>query len=120
MRAQPLLLSAAAFAVFAGSAAEARPMIGAAGHRAGGAVTAERAPERASLFEAIAVLMGFGAVAKATPTVGTDAPRAAASSAQQCEEEKKRAEAAKAEETRRIAESEKARTRGGEPLYLAF
>lgn len=120
MRLQSLFLSVTAIAVVAGSAAEARPMIGAAGHRAGGATTAERAQERASLFEAIAVLMGMGAVIKATPTVGTDAPRAASSSAQQCEEEKKRAEAAKAEETRRTAEAEKARTRGSEPLYLAF
>jgi len=120
MRVHSMLLTSAAFALMAASAAEARPSIGPAGHRAGGSAAGERPQETASLFEAIALLMGIGVSAKASPVVGTDAPRSAAPGAAQCEEEKKRAEAAKAAETRRTAEAERARARGSEPLYLAF
>lgn len=117
MRKHLFALSAAALAVVASSAAEARPAFGAT--RAGGAAS-ERKAESISIIEAAAALIGLGLSAKASPAVASDAPRSAAPRVEQCEEEKKRQEAAKADETRRTAEAQKERGRGGEPLYLAF
>jgi hypothetical protein len=118
MRIQSFAVTAAMVSVLAVTSAEARTAF--AGNRVGGSVSAERSSEGLTLLETMAALLGVGVSAKATPVVGSDAPRSAAPRTEQCEEEKKRAEAAKAAETRRTADAEKPRARGGEPLYLAF
>lgn len=116
MRSLTLALTASAAALVFATAADARPSFGA--NRAGGEASAT-ASDGATLIEAVAALLGFTVTAKVTPSAGTDAPRSAAPGTEQCEAEKKRAEAAKASETRRTAEAEK-RQRGAEPVYLAF
>jgi hypothetical protein len=118
MRRLTFALAASAAAALFATAADARPGIGGASHRVGGEAST-KAAEGSTLIETVATFFGFSVTAKAAPTVGTDAPRSAAPRTEQCEEEKKRAEAAKASETRRTAQAEK-RQRGGEPVYLAF
>jgi hypothetical protein len=117
MRTHSIALAAAAFAALAAPAAEARSAF--SGHRVGGSATAERSSEGRSIIEALAAFLTIGVSAKAAPIAGGDAPRSATGRIEPCEEEKRRNEA-KAAETRRIAEAEKAKARGGEPLYLAF
>lgn len=117
MRTHSIVLSAAALAIFASASAEARPAFGAS--RAGGSASAEKSDETRSIFEALAVFLNLGVSVKATPVAGADSPRSTAPRNEQCEDEKRRDEA-KALETRRTAEAEKAKARGGEPLYLAF
>lgn len=118
MRRLTLAVTASAAAVLLATAADARPSFNA--HRAGGEASArERESDSATLLGTISTLLGFTATVKATPVAGSDRPRSAASANEQCEEEKKRAEAAKAADTRRTAEAEK-RQRGGDPVYLAF
>lgn len=121
MRQSMLLLTATAFAMIVASAAEARPALGSAGHRVGGeAAASTKAADGASLIEMVAGFLGFSANAKATPIVGSDKPRSAQPRIEQCEEEKKRAETAKAADSQRTAESAKTPQRGSEPIYLAF
>jgi len=121
MRQTSLLLSATAFVILAASAAEARPAFGASGHRAGSEATASaKAGDSVTLIETVAAFLGFTINAKATPIVGTDAPRSAQPRAEQCEEDKKRADAAKAADRQRTAEAAKPQSRGSEPIYLAF
>lgn len=115
MRSLVIALTAAAAMVFA-TAADARPAFGAT--RAGTEASA-KANDGESLIETISTLLGFTATVKATTVAGSERPRSAAPVTEQCEEEKKRTEAAKAAETRRTADAEK-RQRGGEPVYLAF
>ncbi len=117
MRTQSIALAAAALAVLAAPAAEARSAF--SGNRAGGSATAERSSEGRSVLEALAAFLAIGVSVKATPSAGSDAPRSATGRVEVCEEEKRRNEA-KAAEARRTAEAEKAKARGGEPLYLAF
>jgi hypothetical protein len=116
MRKLTFAVTASAAAILLATAADARPGFGAT--RAGSEVSS-KASESASIIESVAALIGFTTTAKATPVAGTERPRSASPETQQCEEEKKRAEAAKASEARRTAEAEK-RQRGGEPVYLAF
>lgn len=117
MRFQSIALAAAAFAVLAAPSAQARNAF--AGNRAGGSATAEKSTESRSVLEALAAFLAISVSVKATPIAGGDAPRSATGRVEQCEEEKRRSEA-KAAETRRTAEAEKVKTRGGEGLYLAF
>ena len=116
MRSFKIAFAASAAAMLAVSAADARPTF--SGNRVGGEATS-KANSDASLMDTVAALLGFTATVKATTIAGSESPRSAAPRTEQCEEEKKRAEAAKASETRRTAEAEK-RQRGGEPVYLAF
>jgi hypothetical protein len=118
MRNLSLAAAVSAAAILVASAADARPVIGASSHRLGGEATA-RTQDRTTLIETIATVFGFTLSATATPVVGAETPRSAAPRTEQCEEEKKRADAARATQTRRTAEAEK-RSRGGEPVYLAF
>jgi hypothetical protein len=117
MRTLSLTASAAALAMVFATAADARPTVGAA--RAGSDASSSTGGKAVSLIEAVAALFDFSASAKATPVAGSERPRSASPVTEQCEEEKKRSEAAKAAETRRTAEAEK-RQRGAEPMYLAF
>ncbi len=117
MRTQSIALAAAAFAALAAPSAEARSAF--AGARVGGSATSEKSSEGRSIIEALAAFLSVGVSVKATPIAGSDAPRSATGRVEPCEEEKRRNEA-KAAETRRTAEAEKAKARGGEPLYLAF
>ena len=116
MRSLKIAFAASAAAMLAVSAADARPAF--SGNRVGGEATT-KADADASLIETLAALLGFTATVKATTVAGTESPRSAAPRTEQCEEEKKRAEAAKASQSRRTADAEK-RQRGGEPVYLAF
>lgn len=116
MRSLTLAVTASAAAILFATAADARPAFGAS--RVGSEASA-KASEGASIIETVAALIGLSSSAKVTPIAGSESPRSAAPRTEQCEEEKKRAEAAKANETRRTAEAEK-RQRGGEPVYLAF
>jgi hypothetical protein len=116
MRKLSLGVTASAAAILFATAADARPGFGQT--RAGSAVSS-KASESASIIETVAALIGFTTTAKATPIAGSERPRSASPVTEQCEEEKKREEAAKASEARRTAEAEK-RQRGGEPVYLAF
>lgn len=105
MRTFTIALSAASMAMFA--VADAQPM--------GGSRASSKAAAGTTLIEALASLVGVYTYAKATPSAGTKTPVA-----EECQEEKKRSDPAAAAETRRTAEAEKQRPRGGEPLYLAF
>ncbi len=117
-----LAVSAAVLALITASAAEAGPNFGSTGHRAGGdASTARKAADSPSLIEAVAAMLGFSLTAKVTPVAGADAPRTTAAKAEQCEEEARRAAAEKAAGGQRsAADASKSRTRGSEPVYLAF
>lgn len=116
MRTHSIALSAAAFMALVATSAEARTAFG--GNRAGGSATAEKQAETPSIIAAVAAMLDLGVTAKAV--AGTDAPRSTAPRTEQCEEEKKRAAAAKAADARRTAALDKPKARGGEPLYLAF
>lgn len=118
MRRLTLAAAASLAAMLVATAADARPAFGASSQRLGGETSA-KASDGTTLIESLAAFLGFAVTAKATPVAGTEAPRSAAPRTEQCEEEKKRAEAAKASETRRTAQTEK-RQRGSEPVYLAF
>ncbi len=121
MRKSSIAVSASMIAILAVSAAEARPSFGASANRAGGAAAASaKASDSATLIETVAALLGFTINAKATPSAGAEAPRAAAPRAEECEEEKKRAQAAKASDSQRTAEAGKPAQRGRDPVYLAF
>lgn len=116
MRTHSIALSAAAIMALVATSAEARTAFG--GNRAGGSAASERPAESPSIIAAVAAMLNFGVSAKAV--AGADAPRSTAPRTEQCEEEKKRAAAAKAADTRRTAQLDKPKARGGEQLYLAF
>ncbi|MFN0025537.1 MAG: hypothetical protein ACKVS5_16720 [Parvularculaceae bacterium] len=117
-----LIVSAAILALLAASAAEARPNFGSSGHRAGSDTsTARKDASAPTLIETVAALLGFSLTAKVTPVAGADATRATAAKAEECEEEARRAAAEKAAGGQRsAADASKSRTRGSEPVYLAF
>lgn len=118
MRSLTLALTASAAVAMFVTAADARPSFGAS--RAGGEATAtSKADSGATFLETVAALIGFSTTVKATPNASSQPPRSTAPRGEQCDEEKKRAETAKASEPPRTAAAEK-RPRGGEPVYLAF
>ena len=120
MRNLALAFAASAAAMLVVSGADARPAIGGSSKRVGGDASASaKTSDSPTLIETFSALVGFVPAAKATPVAGSNAPRSAAPRIEQCEEDKKREEAAEAAESRRTAQAEK-RQRGSEPVYLAF
>ena len=119
MRKFVFVAAASAAAILAATAANARPTFGASRVEGARGESASTTSDGASIIEAVAALIGFKTTAKTTPIAGSEPPRSAAARAEPCDDEKKRAESAKAVEARRTAEAEK-RPRRGDPVYLAF